>query len=345
MKKLKVAVVGLGRIGWKTHIPQVLKHDGFELCAVVDPLKERLQEAAEKFGVSGHYQTTDELFAAEKVDLLIIASPTAFHCAQTLQAFEHGCDVFCDKPMAVSLEEADVMIRAMKSAKRKLMVYQPHRVFSHIVALKSILEKNLIGSIFMIKRAVADYIRRSDWQAFEINGGGMLNNYGAHFIDQLLYITNSRCKHAFCQLYNVVSGGDAEDVVKAVITTENNIMFDIDINMACSQKVQEWLICGTRGSITYDNIKGAWHVKYCTETDLPTLKASSLLAANKRMYSNGEQINWRDEFFNTKDFEQVDFYDECYKYFALNCKAFVPIEQTREVMRTLSLCRANARKY
>ena len=342
-KILRVAVVGLGRIGWQTHIPQALKHSGFELCAVVDPLRERLQEASKEFGVTGLYQTTDELFAAEQLDLVIIASPTAFHCAQTLQAFEHGCDVFCDKPMAISLEEADIMIAAMKRTKHKLMIYQPRRAIPHIVALKSVLAKDIIGSVFMIKRSVSSYVRRCDWQAFKTHGGGMLNNYGAHFIDQLLYLTNSRCKRAFCQLYSIVSGGDADDVVKAVISTENNIMLDVDINMACSQAAQPWLICGSRGSITYDNTRGAWHVRYYNETDLPALEASSSLAAANRTYDNGEQIPWRDEFFNDSDFKQVNFFDECYKYFALNEEPFVPIEQTREVMRTLSLCHATAK--
>jgi predicted dehydrogenase len=341
-KILKVAVIGLGRIGWQTHIPQVLKHDGFELCAVVDPLCERLEEASKEFGVTGLYQNTDELFAAEKLDLVIIASPTAFHCAQTLQAFEHGCDVFCDKPMAISLEEADIMIAAMKRAKRKLMIYQPRRAIPHIVALKNVLEKDLIGTIFMIKRSVTSYIRRSDWQAFKVNGGGMLNNYGAHFIDQLLYLTRSRCKHAFCQLNSIISGGDADDVVKAVITTDNNIMLDVDINMACSQNAQPWLICGMRGSITYDNTQGAWHVRHCNGTDLAELEASRSLAAANRMYGNGERISWCDKFFKDSDFKQVDFFDECYKYFSLDEKPFVPIEQTREVMRTLKLCHAAA---
>jgi len=346
MKKkiLKVAVVGLGRIGWQTHIPEVLKHDGFELCAVVDPLRERLQDAADKFGVKGLYRNTDELFASEKLDCVIIASPTTFHCAQTIQAFENGCDVFCDKPIAISLEETDVMIAAMKRMKRRLMIFQPHRAKHHLIALKNIIKKELIGPVYMIKRSVTNYNRRNDWQAFKENGGGMLNNYGAHYIDQLLYLTQSRCKQVFCKLYNIVSAGDAEDVVKTVITTDNNILLDIDINMACAQNTQPWLICGTRGTIIYDAHQGGWSVKYYNESELPPLKASKSMAAAKRMYGSGEQIPWRETFFGDSDFGSVDFFDECYKYFALNKAPFVPIEQTRELMRTLALCRKAARQ-
>jgi predicted dehydrogenase len=341
-KVLKVAVIGLGRIGWMTHIPEVKKHDGFELCAVVDPLKERLREAEETFGVKKLYQTTDELFKHEKLDLVIIASPTKFHCEQTLQAFAQGCDVFCDKPLSASLDETDRMIAAMKQYGRKLMTFQPLRTKDHLVALKGVLQENLIGPIYMIKRFVADFTRRNDWQAFKANGGGMLNNYGSHYIDQLFYLVGSSTRQVFCKTYRIASAGDAEDVVKMTIITENNITLDIDINMACAQPVQPWLICGERGSIVYDPHHRGWQVKYYNADELPPLEANQALAASNRKYGNGERIAWREMFFSDDDFGHLNFFNEVYNYFALNAEAFVSAEQTREVMRTLMLCRQSA---
>ena len=63
------------------------------------------------------------------------------------------------------------------------MVYQPHRARVEVVALRDVLAQDLIGPLTMIKRAVSRYVRRDDWQAFSRYGGGMLNNYGAHYID------------------------------------------------------------------------------------------------------------------------------------------------------------------
>jgi predicted dehydrogenase len=341
-KILKTAVIGLGRIGWQVHIPEILKHKGFKLCAVVDPLSERLEEAKEVFQVNGVYESTDDLFKNEKLDLVVIASPTIFHCEQALQAFENGCDVFCDKPVAVSLKEADLMISAMKNAGRKLMVYQPHRSRDYAVALRGVLAEDLIGSIYMVKRSVADFDRRNDWQAFKANGGGMLNNSGSHYIDQLLYLTASRTKDVFCKMFKIASVGDAEDVVKVVITTDNDITLDIDINMACAQPVQPWFICGERGTIVYDAQRRGWLVKYYKVEELEMLEARTSLAAKGRKYGSGERIPWREAFFADSDFDHLDFFDEVYKYFALSSEPFVPIEQTREVMRTLLLCRESS---
>jgi len=78
MKKLKTAVVGLGRIGLQFHIPNILEHDSFELAAIVDPLPERLLEGMEKFSVKG-YSDYSELLDKEELDLIVIASPTPFH--------------------------------------------------------------------------------------------------------------------------------------------------------------------------------------------------------------------------------------------------------------------------
>ena len=79
MKILKTAVVGLGRIGWNLHIPKITQHpEQFSLVGVVDLSQERLAEAKEKYGVNG-YTDIPSLVAAEKPDLVVIASPTHLH--------------------------------------------------------------------------------------------------------------------------------------------------------------------------------------------------------------------------------------------------------------------------
>ena len=231
MKVLRTGVVGLGRVGWQVHVPQVDAHEGFAFVAAVDPLEERRQEAVERYGAHG-YGSYEEMLAQEALDLVVIASPTPYHAEQAIAAFERGCDVFCDKPVAPTLAETDRMIDAMRAHGRKLMVYQPHRARAETVALQAILAQGWIGPVYMIKIARTSYMRRNDWQAFRQYGGGMLNNYGAHYIDLLLHLSGSRATHVSCATRAVATLGDAEDVVKAVIETESGTILDLDINMA-----------------------------------------------------------------------------------------------------------------
>jgi predicted dehydrogenase len=339
---LKTAVIGLGRIAWSFHIPQIIKHPGFELAAVVDPLPERLSEASDKFNPGHSFTSCEEMYTKLKPNLVVIASPTMFHRQQVLQAFEHGCDVFCDKPLSLSLAETDEIIGAMNKSGRKLMVYQPHRATSETSAIKSILSEGLLGKIYLIRHSISDFNRRADWQAFLRNGGGMLNNYGAHYIDQMLYLNQSGFKKISCELRAIATLGDADDVVRAIITAENGVIFDLDINMAAAQKMPPWYIAGNCGAAIFDSESKEWNLRYFEPADLSQVNLQEGLAAANRSYGNGEKIPWRTKVVRNKYFHGIDFYEKCWEYFARGCPPFVPLCDTREVMRTISECHRDA---
>jgi scyllo-inositol 2-dehydrogenase (NADP+) len=340
MKILRTAVIGLGRAGWQIHIPEIIRHKNFELIAVVDPLEERLQEAKDEYDVKGYsdYQT---LLNSEKPDLIVITSPTHVHAEHAIAAFKNGVDVFCDKPMALSLQEADRMIASMKEYDRKLMVYQPHRAYVETVALQNILSRDLIGSVYMIKRSWTRYRIRVDWQAFRKYGGGELSNSGAHFIDQLLYLSGSSLKKFFCSLRQVISRGDAEDVAKIIMETANGIILDLDINMAAAIPITPWQVLGERGSIIWDEDQQAWLVRFYKEEEFSGIELQNSLAAKDRSYCDDQDIPWQEMTFPVSDFQPIDFYDKCYEYYVLNKDPFVPVTQSREIMNIIETCRKN----
>ena len=123
---LRTVVVGLGRIGWQFHLPEIDRHEGYTLTGVVDPLAERRDEALARYGAPAHDNLRDSLEQVE-ADLVVLALPTTLHAEQAEVAFAAGCDVFCDKPMAPDLQAADRMIAAAEQYGRRLMVYQPER--------------------------------------------------------------------------------------------------------------------------------------------------------------------------------------------------------------------------
>ncbi|MFI4910180.1 MAG: Gfo/Idh/MocA family protein [Sedimentisphaeraceae bacterium JB056] len=337
-RQLRTAVVGLGRIGWQYHLPQIISNNSFKLVAVVDPLKERLLEARETFTVKG-YVDYSEMLRTEKPDLVVIASPTKFHCKQAIEAFEHGSDVFCEKPVAPSTKEIDQIIGAQKRLNRKFMAYQPHRGFSDMVGLQHIISSGVLGDIYMIKRACSEFRRRNDWQAFLSNGGGMLNNYGAHYIDQLLYLAGSNIVSTQCITKNIACLGDADDVVKVVFETSDGIILDIDINMAAAFEMRPWMVLGSCGSAVLDESSNVWRVKYFMPEELKNVSINKELAAEGRCYTNGEKIPWRLQEFRLSDFEPVDYYQKCYEYFACNQKPFVGIEESRRLIEIIEGCR------
>jgi predicted dehydrogenase len=246
--------------------------------------------------------------------------------------------------MASSLAEADRMIDAMKKHGQKLMIYQPHRARIETVALREIIHRNVIGPIYMIKHTSMTYTRRNDWQAFREHGGGMLNNYGAHYVDVSLYLSESRAKRVSCALRTIASLGDADDVVKVLIETENGIILDIDINMASAYPMRVYQAFGKFGSLVLDQERRAWRAHFFRPEELPDTKVQEEMAALNRKYGSGETIPWRDEVFPLADFQNVDFYEKCHDYFALDKAPYVPIAETREVMRVLDACRQYSSK-
>ncbi|WP_127579870.1 Gfo/Idh/MocA family protein [Paenibacillus koleovorans] len=340
MRKLRTGVVGLGRIGWRFHLPEIAKEEGFELAAVADPSNERLAEAKAEYGVQA-YADYEAMLKKERLDLVVIASPTMFHTEQTIMAFQYGADVLLEKPMAATLPEADRMIEAMHNHGRKLMVYQPHRTTAAYQAAKSIIDGGLLGPIYMLKKSISRYTRRNDWQAFTKFGGGMLNNYGAHAIDELISLAGPNVKRIDAHLRKIASLGDADDVVKAVLETESGVVLDIDINMAIAAHLPEWVILGERGTAIIEGVddQQVFKLKYYLPEELKELAVHDGLAAPGREYRNFDEIPWRQEVVRLADFKPIPFYEKCYEHYALNEPPFIPIEQTREVMRVTAECR------
>jgi len=278
----------------------------------------------------------------EALDLVVIASPTHLHADQAIAVMERGIDVFCDKPIAPDVAETDRMIEKMRRTGRKLMVFQPHRATAEVAAARHIIDSDLLGPIFMIKRAWSNYVRRNDWQSLKKYGGGMLNNYGAHLIDQVLYLTQSKATSIACHLRSIASLGDADDVVKLLLETESGVVCDIEINNATAQALPPWYIIGKRGAATFDAEHQVFNLRYYVEEELANLRLNTELASDGRRYDNLDRIPWHEAQVAATDFIKLDFYDKVYEYFALGEKPFVPIQETREVMRVIRECRQYA---
>lgn len=337
MKKINTILVGLGRIGWHYHFKEILRHPGFNLVAVVDPEIPRLREAQTLCDARA-YENLADCLKDKNADLVVIASPTKFHCEQVCTALSQGLDVFCDKPLATSLADVDKMLASMKSHGRKLMVYQPHRVSPETQAIEHVLREGLLGPIHMMGFASSSYLRRSDWQAFKKLGGGILMNYGAHFIDLLLYLTASPAASIYGLTRCAASLGDADDVAKIIIETEDSCILDIDLSHVSAIRTEPWAIHGKYGSMVSDEVNKEFLVRYVDPKSLPNSKANAHLAVSDRKYDSSRDLCWQTKTVAISDFTPLNYYQYCYGYFALNHPPFVPVSETREVMRLLKAC-------
>lgn len=282
---LKAAIAGLGRIAWSTHLPEMQKHPHIEIAAVCDPLESVRNEAAEAFGVPGKFADLAEMLKKTRPDLLVIATPTCFHAQHAVMALEAGCHVLCDKPAAMNNAEYRTMLDAAVKNNRVLEIYQPRRFNSDLATMKHIIEKNIIGKVYQIKVFAGNYVRRNDWQAFKRNGGGMLFNYGSHYVDQFIHLLGRDYKLRGCSVRRILSLGDADDVVKLLLDFKG-VDVDIDINQAAAYHPYLYVMYGEYGSAVLKVTDGAlkWHLRYYAPEDAPAVEIQTTMAAKDRQY-------------------------------------------------------------
>lgn len=346
MKILKTAVIGLGRIGWSFHLPQINAHPGFELCAVSDLSDERIREAEETYHIKG-FTDVQKMLSTMHPEVVVIASPTHLHKKHTQMCMQAGADVFLDKPMASSYKEAKEIEREMISTGRKVMVFQPHRAIPEVATLKQIFASNLLGPIFMIKRALSCYERRNDWQTLRKFGGGMLTNFGAHFIDQMMFLTESSVENSVCRCHRIASLGDAEDVVKIILDLDSGITVDIDICCATALPIIPWMIFGKYGTAVYDMHDGSpsFLVKYYDPHEVEERVIDESLAAKDRAYSTDCKLPWKTKRYSIDPSDQISFYDKCYDYFAMGDAPFVPLTESLQLMNIIESMKSDSRNF
>ena len=337
--KINVLVAGLGRIGWYFHIKHIIANPKFNLLAVADPEEERLAEAAAQWPGIRTYTTFNAMCEAEKnADMAVIASPTMFHKEQTLTAFDHGLDVFLEKPMCENFTAARQLAQAAGKSGCKIMLYQPHRNYSEYRTFNAEVRGKL-GKIFHCRRISALFNRRNDWQSRIDCGGGMLNNYGAHYIDQFLAAFGGPLELRGISMKRAVSIGDAEDLVNILMTSASGVSCDLEINMGSPIPEDSWTVFGTLGMARWSSTSGRWDLQYVQDGTLKELSLQNAQAAENRAYSREGQINWIKESIPVEKYPPEDYYNYIYDYFAGGQPPFVPLSDTLEVMRLMEECR------
>jgi len=193
-KTIRVGVIGAGAIAQACHLPGYAKNRNVQLVAVADPTEARHREVLTQYpGVAAH-KTHRSMLAKEDLDVVSVCSPNAYHARHAIAALDAGCHVLCEKPMALSLVDADAMIAAAKHARRKLMIGFTHRLLRGNQQCKQLLRDRALGKPFMMRARLAHGGPIPGWAKDrwfydkKKAGGGALLDMGIHAIDQCLWM-------------------------------------------------------------------------------------------------------------------------------------------------------------
>jgi scyllo-inositol 2-dehydrogenase (NADP+) len=289
---IRVGIAGLGRAGWDIHASAIAGlAEQFCVVAVCDPLPARQEEARERFGCRTYTEYAD-LVADDRVELMIVATPSHLHAGHTTMALRAGKHVLVEKPMTTSLAEVDEMMAVAEEAGRILTVHQNYRYAVDFLKVKEIMESGVLGRIIQINFNVHQFRRRWDWQTLKEHGGGILNNHGAHVVDWALLLIDDPEPAVFCHMQATpLYAGDADSHVKLVLLPKGGPVIDIELTHACAHPQPNWLVMGTRGSLISDRGTVRWQYFYPAEA--PPLVLDTQPPPD-RSY-NSEELPWREE--------------------------------------------------
>lgn len=194
---LKAGIVGCGGIANSKHMPAIKRVGEVEMVAFCDIIEEKAVKAKADFGTENANVYTDykELLEKEtELDVIYVLTPNRSHCEVSVAAMKAGKHVMCEKPMAKTYEEAQLMVATAKETGKILTIGYQNRYRGDSLYLKKSCEAGEFGDIYYAK---AHAIRRRavpTWGVF-LNefeqGGGPLIDIGTHALDLTLWMLDN----------------------------------------------------------------------------------------------------------------------------------------------------------
>lgn len=252
-KTLKAGIIGYGYMG-KWHHNRIGQIEGIEVTSACDILEARRGEAAQA-GLAAFEDIGQ--FLAQGLDLVIVATPNDAHSPCCIAALRAGCNVLCEKPVALNLAEFDRMIAVSRQAGKLFTVHQNRRWDADYLVVREAIRSGSIGNPVAIESRV--HGERGvvfGWRAEPQAGGGMLYDWGVHLIDQILCMfPERRVTHVFARLKSVLTPL-VDDYLKVEMLFDGGLEAHVEVGTFALQKMPRWFVYGDRGTLKLDDFTG-----------------------------------------------------------------------------------------
>ena len=243
---IRLGIIGFGYMGhW--HLKNAPRVEGVEVVAAYDINPEKVAEAR-AIGLAG-FDTLEEFLASDLFNLVLVATPNDKHCELVCAALNAGKNVICEKPVAMSMAELDRMIDAAKKNNRLFTVHQNRRWDKDFRIVKDIWDSGELGHIYAIhSRLHGARGAMFGWRAEPEHGGGMIYDWGVHFVDQLLFMMGFDCvKSVFCKTEKVKTP-EVEDYFFLLLDLKNGAHVQMEIGTWVLKPMPRWLVLGDKGT-------------------------------------------------------------------------------------------------
>lgn len=254
---MRIGLLGFGAIGHE-HAAAIHAVPDLELAAVCDPNEERLAVALEQSPSVATFTDAADMLASELLDAVIVSTPPNSHAQWAHKALSHDLHVIVEKPMALSASECDELLTAAQAAGKTVLVYQNRRFDADFLTLRTAIRSGRIGELYQLDTFVGGYSRPCDyWHSDAVISGGVIFDWGSHFIDQILnivtdpidYVTGINHKRHWHHVTN------ADHAVVRIVFTTGVVASFTHSDLAAARQPKYYAL-GTTGAIV-----GEWDLE------------------------------------------------------------------------------------
>ncbi len=258
VKPVRVGIIGVGVMG-REHATVVAANPALKLAAVADAVPKNARTVGGEFGCRS-FETADELIKSGEVDAVVIATPHWQHADLAIAALNAGLHVICEKPLTVTVEQADEVLRVAALSSGMFAVVHQKRFEPAYMYAKRLLDSGELGPIYrcsMIESAWRSeaYYRSSPWRGtWKGEGGGVLLNQAPHILDRYAWLcgmpemVTARCDTSLHQI-------EVEDTASAIFRHANGAHGFIHISTIEAPAIARTVISCDQGRISIDNGK------------------------------------------------------------------------------------------
>lgn len=255
-KVVTFGIVGCGMIA-HLHAKSISELPGAMLLGAFSRNRTRTEEFCRNFGIRP-YGSFAQLLTDPVLDVVVICTPSGNHAEQTLKALAAGKHVVVEKPMCLSLTDADAIITMSKKTGGMVCVVSQLRFSDGVQAVKRAIERGEMGRLLSASVSMhyfrdPAYYEHGTWHGtLSGDGGGVLMNQGIHSIDILCYLMGKPVSvkgYARTLLREI----EVEDTAVAVVDFENQALAVMDATVCARPATPRTLtICGEKGTVTLE---------------------------------------------------------------------------------------------
>ena len=252
---LKFALVGCGRIAKRhSELLGLNQIENASLVAVCDIIEEKAKALGAQFNIP-YYTDMDKMMQNEDINVVSVLSESGYHAKHVINLAKYGKHIVVEKPMALTLDDADEMIKTCYEHNARLFVVKQNRFNVPVVKLREAMESNRFGKLVLGTIRVRwcrdqNYYDQADWRGKWAMDGGVLTNQASHHVDLLEWMMGD-VESVFAKSMTALVDIEAEDTAIVTVKFKNGALGIIEATTAVRPKDLEGSISvlGEKGTV------------------------------------------------------------------------------------------------